>query len=262
MEITSSYLKNLPNLNRQAHQNTNPTGQQAKLSTTDNHSSAIDKLSTSLLNRSDAELQKEFASQNKVTIMVVEYRSPSEFLAIDGQIRDNLATFKDDYERAHADLARRNPALAAKDFGFTLNPQGELTVLERESHLSQQEIDYLNNWLNDSGQLKEHARQAAQLMIQYTNVAPSITTHPGQTTEMHLNGQEKFRPPGRYNLNMENFHNTIDLEQALDLNKNIWTLDTPPTLFAGQWIDQLYSKGELRPIEEIIRVNPGFSAKA
>lgn len=259
MEITSSYLKNLPNLNRQVREQNGSGQQPAHLVKKEDNQAVIEQLGNSLLNRpEDKEFLELYANQPPVRVIQWEFRPIDNLFPLTSQIFTALDSMTKEYEQMQAGLARHNPTLAAKDFGFSVNPQGDLMVLEHSSPLSTQEIEYLNNWLNSSDQLKTLARQSAQLMIEYTQLAPSIVSKVDQTLDMHLNGEEKFRPPGRYNLNMDNFHKTIDLQPSLHTYEEF-----PTSFFHGRWIDQLYSKGEVRPIEDIIQViHPGISTKA
>lgn len=259
MEITAFHLRNLPTLNNQLREEAGLEQQTIHLAKKEDSQPIVEKLANSMLNRpEDSEFLERYANQPPLRVIAWETRSIDKVFPLTNQILTELDSLTKEYEHMQTELARRNPGLAAKDFGFSVTPQGELMILERNSPLTTQETEYLNNWLNSSDQLKILATQSAQMMIEYTQLAPSIISNPDQTLDMHLNGEEKFRPPGRYNLNMDNFHTTIDLQQALHPYG-----EQPMSFFHGRWIDQLYSKGEVRPIEDIIQViHPGISTKA
>lgn len=259
MEITSSYLKSLPNLNRQLREQSGQSEQAAVLTKTEAKAIPFNPDKTTLEN---LEHQQEH-SPTGIVVWTIKYNKneAEDTLRIGQSLYPTLNLIKQEYERMHTELEKYNPALAAKDFGFTLNPAGNLMVLERSSPLSQQETDHLNNWLNSSSNLKSLSKKSADLMMEYTKASNpySVNGRNGNTTELIWNGGG-IRDLGGYKLDMNNFHSTIDFHRAVDpFDKEV------SSVFAGSaanvafgsinsnyWINQVLSKGEWRDVNEFM----------
>ncbi len=125
--------------------------------------------------------------------------------AMDGIYRD----FKES-------LKMRAPDLAEIDFGFTINPQGDLIA----TGVSGQQKNLLSKFLNETPGLKELASNFANNVMGYSQVEPY-----------------SWGGVGRFKLNTDNFEKTIDVGQALDFRhkKN--------NGLTGLWLYQFEKKG-------------------
>jgi len=131
---------------------------------------------------------------------------------------------KSAWDQIHANLEKSNPALAAKDFGFSLDAEGNLIVLERSDKLSEYEMGVLTEALNSSHSLKTQANDFARLAMDFIKA---------DHVSMGL---------GKFNLDMNNFHSTIDFERMLDYEQ------TGSERWNSTWYNQVWNKGEERNI--------------
>jgi len=126
---------------------------------------------------------------------------------------------KSTWDQIRADLEKSNPALAAKDFGFSLDADGNFVVLERNDKLNEHDMYTLTEALNGSASLKMLASDFARLTMEYVK-ADHIT-----------------QGLGKFDLNMSNFHSTIDLEKVLDYEQ------TGTARWNATWYNQVWNKG-------------------
>tara|TARA_R110001599_G_scaffold36463_3_gene114306 strand:- start:550 stop:1245 length:696 start_codon:yes stop_codon:yes gene_type:complete len=131
---------------------------------------------------------------------------------------------KSAWDQIQVDLEKSNPALAAKDFGFSLDADGNLMVLERSDELSELELNVLTEVLNGSHSLKTHANDFARLAMDFIKA---------DHVSMGL---------GKFNLDMNNFHSTIDFERMLDYEQ------TGSARWNATWYNQVWNKGDERNI--------------
>ncbi|NLD15941.1 MAG: hypothetical protein GX665_12780 [Gammaproteobacteria bacterium] len=259
MEITSSYLKSLPDLNRQVREQSGQNEQTAVLTKTEAKAIPFNPDRATLEN---IEHQQEHSPTGIVMWTIKSNPNEAEdALRIGQSLYPALNLIKKEYERMHTELEKYNPTLAAKDFGFTLSPTGELMVLERYSPLTQQETDYLNSWLNSSSDLKNLSKKSAELMMEHVKISNpfSIDGRNGNTTELIWNGGGT-RGLGGYKLDMSNFHSTIDFHKAVDpFDKEVSSVfagSAANVAFGGinsnYWINQVLSKGEWRDVNEFM----------
>lgn len=118
------------------------------------------------------------------------------------------------YKEFKSSLQRVAPNLAKLDFGFTLDPQGDLVA----TGVSGQEKNKLTELLNQSENLKGLASEFANKVMKW-----------GQA--------DTYQGFGQYKLNVENFQNTINIGEALDAS-NV-------DIKKGIWVYQFSSKGEI-----------------
>lgn len=145
-------------------------------------------------------------------------------LRLSEQLGTTQDAMKSAWDQVQVDLEKSNPALAAKDFGFSLDADGNLMVLERSDKLSEHEINVLTAVLNDSHTLKTRANDFARLTMEYINA---------DNVSLGL---------GRFDLNMNNFQSTIDLERVLDYEQ------TGSERWNSTWYNQVWNKGDERNI--------------
>ena len=141
------------------------------------------------------------------------------------------------FEEFQSALAHTDPDLAKKKFGFTIEADGSLKVLNSSSQLSASDMDRLNERLNASSELKSAASSYRDASIA---LVAADATWGGNFT-------------GGYILNKENFANTIDLG-ALFLKKG--TTPNAETL-NGFFSSQLWSKGERMTHETVTQMTVG-----
>lgn len=151
----------------------------------------------------------------------IDPRSPSPWM--DKDIREKQkaidvnSTFNSmdkAYKEFKSSLQRVAPNLAKLDFGFTLNPQGDLIA----TGVSGQQKTELTKLLNQSEGLKELASEFANKVMKW-----------GQA--------DTYLGFGQYKLNAENFQNTINIGEALDASNG--------NIKKGIWVYQFSSKGEI-----------------
>lgn len=130
------------------------------------------------------------------------------------------------FEKFKQNLQHIAPDLAALKFGFTMDAKGGLVITGVADFDKKEQLEKIIN--QDDG-LKKWAKSAFDSMTDYLKAE-------GTSTKI-----------GSYSLNMENFHKTIDLGKALNLEKN-------PSFLASNdfFLSQLIQKGtRLSPAERI-----------
>lgn len=152
------------------------------------------------------------------------YKVHEETSKLSVQLGETQRAMKSAWDQIHVDLEKSNPALAAKDFGFSLDADGNLMVLERSDELSEHEIHTLTEVLNDSYSLKTRANDFALLAMDFIKA---------DHVSMGL---------GKFNLDMNNFHSTIDFERMLDYEQ------TGSARWNATWYNQVWNKGDERNI--------------
>ena len=133
-------------------------------------------------------------------------------------------SLKYSFEEFQSALAHAYPDLADKKFGFTIQADGSLKALNSSGQLSSSDMNRLNNLLNASSSLKTAASS-------YRDASIDLVAADSVWGGSYVGG---------YNLNKENFANTIDLG-ALFLKKG--SVPNAETL-NGFFSSQLWSKGE------------------
>jgi hypothetical protein len=134
-----------------------------------------------------------------------------------------LNTLKASFKAFESALSTTAPDLAGKKYGFTVEADGRLKVLDSASQLSSSDTQRLTDLLNRSLGLKTAA-------VAYRNASIDM-----------VDADSVWSGLGFYSLTNENFAKTIDLAPLLR--------DFDPSDFKGSrdriFINQLASKGEL-----------------
>ncbi|MGE8362761.1 hypothetical protein [Pseudomonas sp.] len=177
----------------------------------------LESLRLDPLTRTFREIEARFQAIDKATL---ELRETSEGLA---QAYDSLMT----------SLSQQRPDLADKAFGFSVNAEGRIVLLDTDN-LNGEQIDYLDQALNGSSTLVRQAVDVANAHIALTDA------------EWWNKG---------IILNRENYARTIDLGADLSYRRASKALPRgtdyiPPTPVNVQdyWRQQLTSKGEKDPV--------------
>lgn len=150
-------------------------------------------------------------------------RASAAFQSSNSALKFAFADFKGVLQKSHPDLA-------GKDFGFTLDQNGKLKVLDSSGSLSDEEITRLSALLNAAQSLKQASSQFREASI----------------TLVKLDSREAHNLGRSYILNKGNFASTIDLAAIA----RPWG-DEESQL--GTLASQLQSKGQSVPlIHEIV----------
>lgn len=152
------------------------------------------------------------------------YKVHEETSKLSVQLGATQREMKSAWDQIHANLEKSNPALAAKDFGFSLDAEGNLMVLERSDKLSEHEMRVLTETLNSSHTLTTRANDFARLAMDF------------------IKADHVSLGLGKFNLDMDNFHSTIDFERMLDYEQ------TGSERWNSTWYNQVWNKGEERNI--------------
>ncbi|MCD9118065.1 MULTISPECIES: hypothetical protein [Pseudomonas] len=134
-------------------------------------------------------------------------------------------TLKSSFETFQTTLSATHPDLAGKKYGFTVEADGKLKVLNTAGQLSSSDTQRLTDLLNESTDLKAAA-------VAFRDASIDMVDADSPWSGSYL---------GRYNLTKENFANTIDLAPMLKRPGSV-----PPQEFSdGLFFNQLAYKGEL-----------------
>ncbi|QIB05864.1 hypothetical protein GZ982_14435 [Pseudomonas fluorescens] len=144
------------------------------------------------------------------------------FAAITESAKNSL---KSSFETFQTTLSATHPDLAGKKYGFTVEADGKLKVLNTAGQLSSSDTQRLTDLLNESTDLKAAA-------VAFRDASIDMVDADSPWSGSYL---------GRYNLTKENFANTIDLAPMLKRPGSV-----PPQEFSdGLFFNQLAYKGEL-----------------
>lgn len=127
------------------------------------------------------------------------------------------------YDDIRNKLRDSHPELAEKKFGFTLDESANLTILDYNNILSNQERDFLRNLLNNHATLKGLAQRHAKVMM-------TLLDHDTDTFGR------------RYNLTLDNFRHTIDYAKILEQGSE---------KMHQEWIRQVQNNAEKRDISSL-----------
>ncbi|TBU91941.1 hypothetical protein [Phytopseudomonas dryadis] len=125
------------------------------------------------------------------------------------------------YDKVMKTLVAREPQLAGKEFGFSVNPQGRL-VLTRAGDLTKQQAERVESALNASSQLVGAANRYAQLQIDFV-AADNVSMY------------------GKYHLDMGNFAQTVDIGKEINAAKK-----GDGSWVGNNWFNQISANGEVR----------------
>lgn len=130
----------------------------------------------------------------------------------------DLAFMQIHYADFRTKLLDAHPALAAKRFGFTLDESANLTILDYDNTLSNQERDLLSSLLNNHKHLRETVQCHAKVMM-------TLLDHDTDTFG------------NRYSLTLDNFRHTIDYARIVEQR---------PGKMHEEWIRQVQNNAERR----------------
>ncbi|QXI53573.1 hypothetical protein [Pseudomonas alvandae] len=133
-------------------------------------------------------------------------------------------TLRSAFETFQSMLSATHPDLAGKKYGFTVEADGRLKVLNTAGQLSSADTQRLTDLLNESTDLKAAA-------VAFRDASIDMVDADSPWSGSYL---------GRYNLTQENFASTIDLAPMLKRAGSV-----PPQEFSdGLFFNQLAYKGE------------------
>ncbi|RON43183.1 hypothetical protein BK666_18975 [Pseudomonas frederiksbergensis] len=133
---------------------------------------------------------------------------------------DNLKTT---YMQFLDDLKNIDPALEEKDFGFTVDPQGQLKATSLSGSISTEDLSRLSDFMNQSGALKDAANEYAKSSFDF------------------VKEDREYLGTGGFVLNKDNFEKTIDLGQLFTYQKS------GNMNMSNYFFNQVYTKGERAP---------------
>lgn len=148
------------------------------------------------------------------------------------ELRDTTQALEQTYDSLMARINLHRPDLADKPFGFSVNAEGRIVLLDTDS-LNAEQIDYLEQALNGSSTLVRQAQDVANAHIALTDA------------EWWNKGIV---------LNRDNYANTIDLgadlsyrREAKALPRGTDYIPSAPVNVQDYWRQQLTDKGEKAP---------------
>lgn len=130
----------------------------------------------------------------------------------------NLTIQQSYYDRFRKELIELRPDLANKGFSYTLGDDAQIKVIAPENSLSEDEIKWLTDTLNNIEDFKENVQSHARIMMKLVD-----------------HDTEKFGE--KYILNLMNFQDTIDYGKIVAIRKND---------LSEEWIRQIHENAEKR----------------
>lgn len=130
---------------------------------------------------------------------------------------------KTSYVQFLDDLKNIDPNLEEQDFGFTLDPQGNLKATSLSGSISDDDLARLTDYMNRSDALKSAANEFAKSSFDY------------------VKEDKEYQGTGGFVLNMDNFEKTVDLGQMFTYQKS------GKSNMGNFFAQQVMSKGERAP---------------
>ncbi|MBX8529711.1 hypothetical protein K5D32_08575 [Pseudomonas cichorii] len=130
----------------------------------------------------------------------------------------NLTVQQSYYDSFRKELIELRPDLANKGFSYTLGDDAQIKIIATENSLSEDEIKWLTDTLNNIEAFKESVQSHAKAMM-------ALVDH----------DTERFG--GKYILNLMNFQDTIDYGKIVAVRKND---------LSEEWIRQIHENAEKR----------------
>lgn len=130
---------------------------------------------------------------------------------------------KSTYMQFLDDLKSVEPDLEEKDFGFTVDPQGNLKATSPSGSVSADELARLTDYMNQSSALKDAANEYASSSFDY------------------VKEDREYLGTGGFILNKDNFEKTIDLGQLFTYQKS------GNMKMSNYFFNQVFTKGERGP---------------
>lgn len=121
------------------------------------------------------------------------------------------------------DLKSIDPDLEEQDFGFTVDPQGNLKATSPSGSVSAEDLAKLTDYMNRSDNLKDAANEYAKSSFDF------------------VKEDREYLGTGGFVLNKDNFEKTIDLGQLFTYQKS------GNTKMSNYFFNQVYTKGERGP---------------
>ena len=119
----------------------------------------------------------------------------------------NLDLMRITYDAYRKELADTYPELATKKFGFTLDEDASLKIIDHDNSLTEADRAVLTESINNFQELKSMVQAYAKMLMK-------LVDHDHETFG------------SRYDLNIENFHSIIDYDKILAVGinqmKNEW----------------------------------------
>ncbi|WP_440056158.1 hypothetical protein ACSLBF_08405 [Pseudoalteromonas sp. T1lg65] len=110
-----------------------------------------------------------------------------------------------EYDNFMSELSKTNPELAAKNWGFSVDPDGKIAV---SGQLSEKEAQLLTDKLNGNEELVQYANDVKESFLKYT----ALERGP------EGNGTSKYW--GKYDVNNDNFGDVINMRAVIELGRN------------------------------------------
>lgn len=120
-----------------------------------------------------------------------------------------------EYDKFRTELGVWRPELAKKDFGYTLDHDGNIKIIDYDNQLSDQDIEWLTDSFNEMGNFREGLRGHAKMLM-------TIVDH------------DTDRMKGHFKLDLINFQGVIDYAKSAVQNGNL----------SDWWIRQVQEKSE------------------
>lgn len=120
------------------------------------------------------------------------------------------------YDAYRKELIEIHPDLANKKFGFTLDKDASLKIIDHDNSLTEADRAVLTESINNFQELKSMVQANAKMLMK-------LVDHDHETFE------------SRYDLNIENFHSIIDYDKILTVGIN---------QMENEWVWQIQSHAE------------------
>jgi len=140
----------------------------------------------------------------------------SRLIAANDSLKTNYMQFLDD-------LKNIDPALEEQDFGFTVDPQGNLKATSLSGSINADDLARLTDYMNRSDSLKDAANEFVQSSFDY------------------VKEDKEYQGTGGFVLNMNNFEKTVDLGQMYTYQKS------GKSNMGNFFAQQVMTKGERAP---------------
>jgi hypothetical protein len=133
------------------------------------------------------------------------------------------SNLKTTYMQFLDNLKSIDPDLEEQDFGFTVDPQGNLKATSPNGSVSSEDLARLTDYMNRSDSLKDAANEYAKSSFDF------------------VKEDREYLGTGGFVLNKDNFERTIDLGQLFTYQKS------GNTKMSNYFFNQVYTKGERAP---------------
>ncbi|TQF67596.1 hypothetical protein [Pseudoalteromonas luteoviolacea] len=125
----------------------------------------------------------------------------SSELYLEGAMYNAAESMTAEYDNFMSDLSKSNPDLAAKDWGFSVDANGEIAV---SGQLSDEEAELLTAKLNSNEDLVRYANEIKDNFLKFTAL------------ERGPEGQGTSKYWGKYDVTNENFGDIINMRELVE----------------------------------------------